>query len=88
MSGENGHTTPPAESAAPVVETKEDVTKNPSVDAQKEASAAETKAAAESEAEPAPAAAEHTEDSSKSTEGNMNRTNCVPTCALTDNSLY
>ncbi|KAL2143024.1 hypothetical protein VTI28DRAFT_421 [Corynascus sepedonium] len=73
MSGENGHTTPPAESAAPVVETKEDVTKNPSVDAQKEASAVETKAAAESEAEPAPAAAEHTEDSGKSTEASAEK---------------
>jgi hypothetical protein len=75
MAGENGRTTPPAEGASPAaVENKEDATKGAAADAQKEAPAAETKAAAEPGAEPAPApapaAAEATEESSdKATEG-------------------
>lgn len=70
MSGENGHTTPPAEGAPPAVETKEDATKKDTADTEmKEAPAtAEAKAAAESGAEPA--AAESTKESDKPAEGN------------------
>jgi len=70
MSGENGHTTPPAEGATLAVQIKEDATKSAAADAQKVAPAAETKAAAESEAEPAPApaAAELAKESDKPAE--------------------
>lgn len=73
MSGENGHTTPPAEGAPPAVETKEDATKKDTADTEmKEAPAtAEAKAAAESGAEPA--AAESTKESDKPAEASAEK---------------
>ncbi|KAH6854475.1 hypothetical protein B0I37DRAFT_31641 [Chaetomium sp. MPI-CAGE-AT-0009] len=56
MSGENGHTAPPAEGAPSAVETKEDAIKKDTADAEmKDAPADEAKAVAEPGAEPAAA---------------------------------
>jgi len=86
MSGENGHTTPPAEGAPPAVEANKDATKNAAADAQKKAPVAETKAAAaDAEAEPAPApapaSAEPPKESDKPAEGNI-APHTLPTARL------
>lgn len=72
MSGENGHTTPPAEGAPPAVDAKEEKAADAPADASKEAAAAESKAATEGEGttEPAPAPAEPSGDNA--TEGMYN----------------